>query len=866
MSRLIAIKSHSHFQGNTGVVFPLIIEEDGKPPRALHPEEFENGNKLFIADDYQSKIDDSFREDDLFVITSWSEADKDDWKVNTNKQRYISFGNLARPLEKSSYLPIVDMDLPDISTGTVDSTPNTSLSNIQFMIRNGGFISGPFTAQYNGSAWSVSPVLVSTPLSLQTHNIAQFAEKDLSDHGLIIAVNVNGFSRRYLASLELAKNIEYDIQDYISDSALISYYTKNGFGRSDKNTLSRNEANKLKAAIEAYKKTHKAVENNDRLNRLKEVLDSYLLSEGIGLEIVDSYLNNTANGKIFLERFVSENRDLLLKDKGEELRKRLEEQKEKIDLELSKLNAEVEQRRQELRQEELKVAEQKNISQKEIEEIKKKTLTQIKEESLRGQEELKEEIRNLESKKEELTSSYENLSSEFNELTENLKLPKEIQRIQFTLDERKREIHDLNRSHFDLDRLVQRQISTLASPDFSIAMLDHKTISQILSGHTAKATTEITPFFPKISPTRLLENTRGDYIENLKKQLESEDGRQFHYDEVGNIVVNFMQSFLTVFSGPPGTGKTSTVMRIAQHMGLINSDTQENDCIDRFINIPVGKGWVSNRDLLGFWNGLKNTYQSSRSGLYEFMRAAEIQNKDQHNDYLNLVLLDEANLSNIEHYWSDFLTISDTFNKSGNKINLGIQNSDQQHISITKSLRFIATINSDETTERLSPRLLDRAPVISLSHSQFTLPSGLVTESLFQGAIPYSDLNTAFNPSDITTFAMSDAEESNLKSIISTLSSGHSRATPIYVSPRKIQAIYKYCQTANELLFQRYQPMDFAIAQHILPMINGYGKGYRERLTQLQQKLADCNYEISRQHLSNIIERGDELMESYSFF
>ncbi|WP_164691444.1 hypothetical protein [Pseudomonas viridiflava] len=301
-------------------------------------------------------------------------------------------------------------------------------------------------------------------------------------------------------------------------------------------------------------------------------------------------------------------------------------------------------------------------------------------------------------------------------------------------------------------------------------------------------------------------------------------------------------------------------------MGLINNDKDSGDTIDCFLNVPVGKGWVSNRDLLGFWNGLKNTYQSSRSGLYEFIRAAELRSEKQNNNYLTLVLLDEANLSNIEHYWSDFLTTSDTFNKSGNKINLGIQGRDQQHLSIPKSLRFVATINSDETTERLSPRLLDRATVISLTHGQFSLPTGIINDSVFHGAIPFSNLNSAFNPTDITTFALSDAEESNLKSILSTLSSTHTRAAPIHVSPRKIQAIYKYCQTANELLFQRYQPLDFAIAQHILPMINGYGKSYRERLSQLQQKLADCNYEISRQHLTNIIERGDEMMESYSFF
>jgi Mrp family chromosome partitioning ATPase len=863
MSRLIVIKSHSHFQGNTGVVIPLIIEEDGCQPRAVHQDEFENGNKLFIADDYQVKIDELYREDELFVVSSWNETDRDDWKTTSSKQRYISFGNLVRPLEKSSYLPIIDMRMPDVSTGTVDSIPSGNLANSHFMVRSDGFINGPFTAQHNGTSWSVSPVTVNTPLSLQTHNIAQFSESDLDGAGLLISINLNGTVRKFLSSLERAKHVEHDVKDYISDAGLITYYTKNGFGKNDKNTLSRTEASKLKAAIEAYKKTQKAVENNDRLSRLKEILDSYLSSEGTGLDIIDSYLNNTSNGKEFLEKFVRENRDVLLKDKGEELRKRLEEQKERIDLELSKLNAEIDQKKQEFRAEEKKVLEQKIISEKEIEEIKKKTAAQIKEESLKGQEELREDIRRLEERKELLDAELKLRVDEFAELVENLKLPKEIQGIQFTLKERENQLETVKRSLYDTEKLVQRQTAYLSSPDLSNVMLEHKTISQILSGQRATPAKMIKPYFPKVSKTILDDSNRGDYVEDLKKKLEIEDGRQFHFDEVGNLIITMMQSFLTVLSGPPGTGKTSTVTRLAKHLELTSDD--ETETVQRFINIPVGKGWVSNRDLLGFWNGLKNIYQPSRSGLYEFLRAAEVSNTELPNDFLNMVLLDEANLSSIEHYWSDFLILSDTFNSLGNRINLGIQDADKQHLRIPQSLRFIATINSDETTERLSPRLIDRAPVISLTHAQFTLPVEGSGENEFDGALPFSNLNSAFNPTDLS-FALSDTEETNLKSIITTLSSAHNRAAPIHLSPRKIQAIHKYCKTANELLYQRYQPMDFAISQHVLPMINGFGKGYRERLNQLHQKLGECNYEISRNHLNSIIERGDEMMDSYSFF
>ncbi len=72
------------------------------------------------------------------------------------------------------------------------------------------------------------------------------------------------------------------------------------------------------------------------------------------------------------------------------------------------------------------------------------------------------------------------------------------------------------------------------------------------------------------------------------------------------------------------------------------------------------------------------------------------------------ILLDEANLSPIEHYWSAFMGMTD--GEGERSLMLG-----QDRMQIPETLRFLATINYDGTTEPLSPRVVDRAPIIVLS-------------------------------------------------------------------------------------------------------------------------------------------------------
>jgi hypothetical protein len=227
------------------------------------------------------------------------------------------------------------------------------------------------------------------------------------------------------------------------------------------------------------------------------------------------------------------------------------------------------------------------------------------------------------------------------------------------------------------------------------------------------------------------------------------------------------------------------------------------------------------------------------------------------------VLLDEANLSNIEYYWSDFLGMCDLYDK-GNRLDLGIINDKKScYLPIPATLRFIATINNDATTERLSPRLIDRAPIITLNHTYGDASFEGAAAEVFDGAVPYQQLQEGFCVVDEIDFG--GADKTNLDEITKLLTDRSIKAAPIHVSNRKINALKKYCCIAQDLEYKDI-PLDYAVSQHILPLINGYGTGFKGRLTKFEDKLDELNFTISRKILQGIIQKGDEFSDSYLFF
>lgn len=328
------------------------------------------------------------------------------------------------------------------------------------------------------------------------------------------------------------------------------------------------------------------------------------------------------------------------------------------------------------------------------------------------------------------------------------------------------------------------------------------------------------------------DTTAKTYILKIKERLASQ-GRDISFNDVANLVITINQTFITIIAGAPGVGKTSLVEKLSKSYGL-NEDFG-------YLEISCAKGWTSSKDLIGFFNPLTNKYQPAKTKMREALKKSE---DNPNAPYI--VLLDEANLSPIEHYWSDFIKLADT--NYSRKIKI----SDNEEIQFGDGFRFIATINHDHTTEVLSNRLIDRAAIIQLDKTNKINEESTVNIDKIFDFIELQNLFIETQKWKIEEAIIRQA----FNKIKERLESNHT----IIISPRKEIAIYKYCKVATGLLEgNSYVALDYAISQHILPLINGRGDSFLKLLEGLKIDLNDKGMSKSENLLNKIIERGKEL-------
>ncbi|MCS4039908.1 S1 RNA-binding domain-containing protein [Salinibacter ruber] len=244
----------------------------------------------------------------------------------------------------------------------------------------------------------------------------------------------------------------------------------------------------------------------------------------------------------------------------------------------------------------------------------------------------------------------------------------------------------------------------------------------------------------KKAPEPPSDKFEGEEWELIRHIIQYTRGQGLYYDE--EVIENFYTCLkcddLVILSGLSGVGKSKLPKHVAEAIGGI------------FEMEPVRPNWNDDRDLLGYYNPRTGSYQST-TFLDTLIEASE------NRDRLYILCLDEMNLAPPEYYFALFLSKlesdADEFHPDPSlsrevlqsqkreilaeileledklkEVGAGREDSLQYQIKalrrqidelsnyyevqIPPNVKFVGTVNVDQTTEGFSDKVLDRANVI----------------------------------------------------------------------------------------------------------------------------------------------------------
>lgn len=616
--------------------------------------------------------------------------------------------------------------------------------------------------------------------------------------------------------------------DWISEETLIDNFVDSL--RID-NNYTRDQIRQIKEIMHQYIETNSDEKfSNNRIEKIKTLFQKILQNEEYTHSLIQYALNDEKIKNNIVED-VAKNHFEQIQDKISDI-------------------TTIQQFINDLKAEELSLTQHiEELKQKEVDYEKKET-------SVESQQKIDE--------LEELINS---LREENSNLVERIEIQKEIEELKTECtklkNERDRARDNYNQQLIDNKELKDQFEETLqefnSRAKQTARILDNKLLNQILRGVEEENSNEEFKFNPSLLHESL---SCSEIINRVGTYIREKAHRNVTNNEVANYLICITQGFITTFAGEPGTGKTSLCNIIAKSLGLVVPHPQ-----NRFIEISVERGWNSHKDFIGYYNPLTKSMEKSNLEVFNAFLKLNSEcgnNNDPYNPSsiaLFLILLDEANLSPIEHYWATFLKNCD-FNSSSSRVfSLGGSN----NFSIPNHLRFLATVNFDHTTEELSPRFLDRSWVITLEPTRINDEFEEELEN-YEDMISFESLQSAFSSNEDDVI-----DEAILKKWNDIQAIFRSEACSLPIMPRNLKMVKNYCAVACKCMDRdtpstKFAPLDYAFSQKILPTINGTGENYRRLINELLKECTEQNMPISARHLKRMQKVAENNMGFYQFF
>jgi len=177
----------------------------------------------------------------------------------------------------------------------------------------------------------------------------------------------------------------------------------------------------------------------------------------------------------------------------------------------------------------------------------------------------------------------------------------------------------------------------------------------------------------------------------------------YDIDAIRFFVSGFAASHFEILEGLSGTGKSSLPRYFAKYIGA------------KVLFMPVQATWRDKTSVLGFFNEFSKTYNET-----DFL--ATLYDASYNTDRIYFFVLDEMNISRVEYYFADFLSVLE-FPKDQWKLKLlnipyGFVppvNLEDGNVLIPENSYFVGTANKDDSTFTITDKVYDRAITMEFS-------------------------------------------------------------------------------------------------------------------------------------------------------
>ena len=211
----------------------------------------------------------------------------------------------------------------------------------------------------------------------------------------------------------------------------------------------------------------------------------------------------------------------------------------------------------------------------------------------------------------------------------------------------------------------------------------------------------------------------------LRVRFRSKRGSQHNFDSRDELAKRYKEGdILKLEKIAPKKLRITSINNeevVATEANLHQSEIQS---IENKLFVSVRNDWTDSSEIFGFYNVIEDKYHIPQT-LKFLLKALE------YPEIPFFLILDEMNLSKVEHYFSDFLScIESRINKNGEIVQENIHlhskgsfaDSDDMYFDLVPSklqlplnLYVTGTVNIDESTYMFSPKVLDRANVIEFN-------------------------------------------------------------------------------------------------------------------------------------------------------